>query len=250
MQQTTSTRLAIALSLSGAVLSVVLWPCMADAQIVPDPNRKTSAAIPATAPTSLLPVAPLPPATPAQRPPQRADVTYNNGQLAINANNSSLNQILREISRTTGIKITGGVAEDRVFGKYGPAAPAEVLNTLLDGAGSNVLMIASDSGSAGELILTPRHGTVTPPNPNAPGFDDEAAEDAPQPQVQQPVAQPAPVATAPANTGTPAPANAAPAAPDASSPTDAQSPNAVKTPQQIYDQLQKLRQQQQPQPQQ
>jgi hypothetical protein len=242
----TPTRTAIALLLGGAVLSVVLRPSSAAAQIVPDPNRKPSAAIPPTAPTSLFTAAPTAPATPAQRPPQRADVTYNNGQLAVNANNSSLNQILREISRTTGIKITGGVKEDRVFGKYGPAAPAEVLNTLLDGAGSNVLMIASDSGSAGELILTPRQGGVTPPNPNAPGFDDEAPEDASQPQVQQPSTPQLALPTAPA--APTAPVAGAPATPDAAAGTgDAQSPNAVKTPQQIYDQLQRLRQQQQPQ---
>jgi hypothetical protein len=181
-------------------------------------------------------------------------VTYAHGELAVQADNASLNQILREISRETGIKITGGVAEERVFGKYGPSPAAEVLASLLDGTGSNLLLIQSDATSPGELILTPRHGGVTPPNPNAPGFDDDTAggDEAPpqQPAPSEPphtrfTSPPSPVPSsngiAPA-TGQP---DAAPA--PAANGTDATDPNAVKTPQQIFEQLQRLRQQSQPQ---
>ncbi len=171
-------------------------------------------------------------------------MTFADGQLAVDADNSSLNQILREIGRQTGIKITGGVAEERVFGKYGPSAPSAVLAALLDGTASNVLMLQSDAASPGELILTPRQGGVTPPNPNAPGFDDEGSgDDAQQPQVQQPAAQP--VAAPPANVP-PASANNQPGAAPATTGDPATDPNAVKTPQQIYEQLQRLRQQQLP----
>jgi hypothetical protein len=205
---------------------------------------------PQAQPATLLPAkAPL---TPAERPPQHANVTYQQGELTVAADNSSLNQILREISRETGIKITGGVADERVFGTYGPSSASEVLNSLLDGTGSNMLLVQSDSTSPGELILTPRQGGVTPPNPNAPGFEDEGAVDdsdsppppPPQVQPQQPSMTPA---TSEGMRAVPGRMDAPPPGQPASSPasTDPSDPNAVKTPQQIFEQLQRLRQQQQ-----
>jgi hypothetical protein len=155
-------------------------------------------ALPATPPTAQIaatPVAPLN-ATPgiadnATRA-HRADVRFANGLISINADNSSLNQILREIGRQTGMTITGGVREERVFGRYGPAAPADVLLTLLDGTGVNVLVQADDANTPKQLVLTQRSGGPTPPNPNAPGFD-AAPEDDDHPQAV-PEGAPAPPA--------------------------------------------------------
>lgn len=159
------------------------------------------------------------------QPPQHpARVTYANGQLFVSANNSSLNQILRDIARETGMKITGGVTDERVFGQYGPASPSKILGELLDGTGSNMLLLQATTATPAELILTPRQGGPTPPNPNA-------VEEEPLPppvRPQYPIATP-PEANAPRNTSGPA----------------QQSPNAPKTPQQIYEQLQRMRQQQQ-----
>src|SRR5665213_3177717 len=100
--------------------------------------RPTSG-LPATPPTSAAQlgnaVAPLT-ATPAKTEanhPHKADVRYDSGLISIDATDSSLNQILREISRQTGMKITGGVREERVFGHYGPAPVADILKTLIDG---------------------------------------------------------------------------------------------------------------------
>ena len=70
----------------------------------------------------------------------RAQIVYAQGQLQVVADNSSLNQILRDIAQQTGMKITGGVVDQRVFGKYGPGAPAEILATLLNGTGCNMLL--------------------------------------------------------------------------------------------------------------
>jgi hypothetical protein len=218
----------------------------------PIAQTTASSATPATALTS-TPAAPLPP---AQSPPSRANVSFANGQLTVSASNSSLNQILREISRLTGIKITGGVAEERVFGNYGPATPAEVLGTLLDGTASNIFFTASEGDKPAELLLTPRSGGATPPNPNAARFDETADDNGqPAPPAAQPVesqsqpARPNPVA-APLQPPPPdANANAAPQ--PATQPADSnqqQSPNGVKTPQQIYDELMRLRGQQQTQP--
>jgi hypothetical protein len=226
--------------------------------------------LPAISPTST--VVPVPDASAAManpastvKPPVAAKISYSDGQLAIRANDSSLNQILREISRQTGMKITGGVNDERVFGNYGPSAVDAVLTSLLAGTGSNMMLTANSANGPGELILTPRMGGPTPPNPGAPGFEDDASSDEalrPPPPVQ-PVRPPMPRlpfgqapagavlsnggAAAPATTSvstTPAPATT-PATPDASLP---QSPNGVKTPEQIYQQLQELQRQKQGQP--
>jgi hypothetical protein len=231
-----------------------------------------SPALPATRPTAAQPPAPAPVpasvraavAVPAQPAGHRAEVVYSAGQLSITADNSSLNQILRDVARLTGMKITGGVADQRVFGKYGPGAPAGILAGLLEGTGSNMLLRESASHAPEELILTPRQGGVTPPNPNAPGFDDDApASDEqsaeppapPRQQIQvpqQPSAPPAPTSSGFFGAPTVAPATGLGTAPGATPPsTDSsnpQSPNGVKTPQQIFQQLQQLQSQQQPNP--
>jgi len=216
----------------------------APVQAKPSAAVPSQSSIPATALTT-----PPPPATPAQLPPKRAEITYADDTLSVSASNSSLNQILREISRKTGIKISGGVADERVFGQYGPDAPAQILAALLDGTGSNLLLVHGAGATPTELILTPRNGGPTPPNPNARSFDD-GSESRNQPPVQtpepQPAAQPVPDQSQPVNppaTTPVTPATGSDASPDATQ----QSPNGTKTPQEIYDQLQKLRQQQQQQ---
>jgi hypothetical protein len=226
-------------------------PCILAAQ-APDPAQsKPPAGLPANPPTQTAPEAstPEPPQTPAQRPPHRAEITYTQGQLAVIADNSSLNQILREIGRETGIKITGGVTEERVYGKYGPSSAADVLAALLDGTGSNMLLLHTDSATPGELVLTPRQGGPTPPNPNAPGFDDDnnPPDDSSPPPPSQATEQPRNPPPSGAN-GAP-PVSTGQNTPATTDSSDPNSPNGVKTPQQIYDQLQKMRQQQQTPPQ-
>lgn len=237
MEQFIPIRLAAVLSFAfSAVLS---------AQLVPPPQAKPNAAarsasvLPAT-PATTTPPAPVYPPTPRELPPNRAEITYTSGTLSISANNSSLNQILREISRQTGIKISGGVTDERVFGQYGPGTPAQILTSLLDGTGSNMLIVQADASTPGELILTPRQGGATPPNPNAPAFDDESEYHNPSN-----VEAPAPGSVHIASPPVPPPPTAAPpatGAPSASGSDQPASPNGAKTPQQIYEQLQRMRQ--------
>ena len=118
------------------------------------------------------------PATPAANPPTGmpgkvfsvsrniAQVEYLNGQITVSANNSSLNQILHSIARKAGIRITGSVPDQPVFGDYGPAAPATILASLLEGTGSNMLLTPATPESAAQLILTSRQGGPTPPAPD------------------------------------------------------------------------------------
>jgi len=110
----------------------------------------------------------LPPMAPTMRDVEEhpAMVEYTDGRIAVTADNSSLNDILREIARRAGMAVEGSVIEERVFGKYGPGAPAEVLSALLVGTGTN-MMVASGKLHAPQLILTPQHGGPTPPDAGA-----------------------------------------------------------------------------------
>jgi hypothetical protein len=216
----------------------------AQPQAASNPAVPAQSTLPATVPTA------APPVTPAQSPAQHAKITYADNMIAVTASNSSLNQILHDISRLTGIKITGGVADERVFGNYGPSSTSQVLAALLDGTGSNMLIIDSTGDAPTELILTPRQGGPTPPNPNAQSFNDsdESSEEAPPNPVARPIRhqppspytpRPIPSTDGSSQTGeTPAPTSVGEGT---SQPT---SPNGIRTPQQIYDELQRLRQQQ------
>ena len=205
--------------------------------------------LPATAPTTQPTTPPQPevPLTPQQRPPQRAQITYADGVLSISADNSSLNQILRQIATDTGMKITGGVADERVFGRYGPADPAQILAELLDGTGSNMILVHREGEANAELILTPRQGGATPPSPNSQAFD-ERPERRESPPIRAAQPEPASVPVTPSEPPPVTPTTPGAGSNPASS-TQPESPNGVKTPQQIYEQLQRLRQQQSTPPQ-
>ena len=252
------------LSLAIGALAILLVPTATHAQ-----------ALPPTPPTTLPPqaAATLPPASqPAAPPvntPHHAEVTYANGQLQVRADNSSLNQILRSISHRTGLKITGGVEEQRVFGNYGPGPISAVLATLLDGTNTNIFLLGGDTTNPPELVLTQRSGGASPPEPNSPAYamyDDSSDHDTPvappaphstsepihpqasaitaTPSTPQPAApgalQPIPHADASAthpvaaSPGTP-PATASAATPDAKTPL---------TPEMVVQQLLKMQQQQ------
>ncbi len=126
-----------------------------------------SSTLPPIAPTAAsAPLAAT--STPADRPGSRhhrAQVSCAGGQLEVRADNSSLNSILRAVAQCTGMKITGGVADQRVYGNYGPAMPATVIATLLDGTETNVLLKETAQDQPAELILTPRTAGPTPPSP-------------------------------------------------------------------------------------
>jgi len=208
-------------SAAGLVISATLL-AQAPQATVPTPTQ--ASALPATSPTT--PFTQTTPLTPSQRPPQAAQVTYANGVLSVSADNSSLNQILRDISHDMGMKITGGVADERVFGQYGPANPAQILAELLDGTGSNMILQHRDGEANSELILTPRHGGPTPPNPNAAAYDDRPRPQDPRfPQPERTSPPPGPVAP-PAN-----PANEGTSTAPQNNTAQPESPNGVKTPQ-------------------
>lgn len=85
-------------------------------------------------------------------------VIYTDGRLEVRAHNSNLNQILDEIARRTGMRITGNAQQEHIFGRYGPGEPTKILVSLLEGSGSNMVLRVSAAGVPTELILTPRPG--------------------------------------------------------------------------------------------
>jgi hypothetical protein len=195
-------------------------------------STKPSAAVAVPAPSSV-----------ANSPKPQMNVDYAAGKLTVTATNASLDQILREVSHSLGMKITGEVADERVFGQYGPSAPSVVLADLLDGTGSNMLLVDGSKGPT-ELILTPRTGGPTPPSPSAsrPEPEEEPAPEAPHPPpAEAPHIVPRRGVGHPSTPGAPPDSNPD----DSSNGSDApQSPNGTKTPQQIYNELRQMQQQQ------
>ena len=176
-------------------------PVVAISQTTPSPAAAAKPPAPASAPTptpakhhkkaQAVPVAaPVPPPQPMvapnllDQPATPATVTANNHELTVKAENSSLSQILHQVSSATGMKLDGLGGDERVFGSFGPAAPREVITALLDGTSYNVMMVGDlPNGAPRQLLLTRKaSGGASPsstasangvPNANQPHTGDE-----------------------------------------------------------------------------
>ncbi len=236
-------------------------------------GRKPPAAKPqpVAAQPAATPAQPPPPQRPDQMPARPPEVSYNNGQLSIVADNSTLSSILAAVRARTGaqVDIPPDASNDRVVVKLGPGNPRDVLASLLGGSRFNYIVLgsASDPGALSQIILTPHQGAgATPPMAStanqpaaAPAFgqperpmrpimggagrpelrseEDEPAEPpepvTPQPQPQEPAATVPPAGPPPGAEPTP------PGAPGQAN------PNQPKTPEQFLQELQRMQQQQQ-----
>jgi hypothetical protein len=170
------------------------------------------------------------------KPAQPANVKVDAGQMSVQADNSSLTQILHDISAKTGMTIDGLNKDQRVFGSYGPSNPKEILSALLAGTGYNVMMVGvAREGAPRELVLTERttgaaaQAGNSRPNVHQNQDDEDSVEDSSPnpPDLNPPQQPPQPGVVPPDQPATP--------------------PNGVKTPQQMLQELQQLRQQQQQQ---
>lgn len=124
-------------------------------------HRKTKAEL-ATEQTPAPTVAP----NMLDQPATPATVTTSNDELTVKAQNSSLSQILRQVSSQTGMKLDGMSTDERVFGSFGPGAPREVLTALLNGTSYNLIMVGDlPNGAPRELLLSRRSGGAATPNP-------------------------------------------------------------------------------------
>jgi hypothetical protein len=94
---------------------------------------------------------------PVNDQPTRAEVVWDSHGLTIDATNSSLQQILKDVSIATGATVEGLNGDERVFGAYGPGQARDVLSQLLQGAGYNVMMIGNQGqGAPRQILLTTR----------------------------------------------------------------------------------------------
>ncbi|MFZ1937750.1 MAG: hypothetical protein WBA18_10995 [Terracidiphilus sp.] len=165
-------------------------------------HANIAAAQPAPVPTVTVPPTPPPPDWPANDRPSEASVTWDSHGLRVVAANSSLAQIMKDISSQTGATLEGLGKDQRIFGIYGPGSARDVINQLLDGSGYNVLMIGDQGqGTPRQIILTDRSG-ASPQAPNAGNpaagaeeeteAEQEAQQPEPPPQVQGPLGNGAP----------------------------------------------------------
>ena len=75
------------------------------------------------------------------QPLPQTRVTWDARGLEIEASNSSLNQILRQVAAYTGAKLEGLSRDQRIFGTYGPGPASDVLLNLLEGSGYNLVIV-------------------------------------------------------------------------------------------------------------
>ncbi|MGO9340269.1 MAG: hypothetical protein ACLPY1_22465 [Terracidiphilus sp.] len=159
-------------------------PSPAKPQAVPDPP----------VPAPITPPVPETPKWPAFDKPAEASVVWDSHGLSIDAANSSLEQILNDVSMATGAKVDGLSSDQRVFGAYGPGPAREVLAQVLQGSGYNVLMVGDQGqGVPRQILLSVRQAAPSHPaaRNNAPQNNSTEEEEAEEPQ--QPTApEPAP----------------------------------------------------------
>ncbi len=152
---------------------------------------KTPSPAPPTAAAPTTPPEPETPKWPANEKPVPATVTWDSQGLRIDAANSSLAQILADVSTATGAKVEGFDSDQRVFGVFGPGPARDVISQLLQGSGYNVILIGDQGqGTPREILLSLRHAaTATPAARTAPASEEDSDTDE-QPQPSPPPIRP------------------------------------------------------------
>src|SRR5438876_7906355 len=126
------------------------------------------------------PEAPPQPLTLAQQPATPPQVSFQNGQLTIVAQNSTLGDILHAVHRQTGANFdVPASATERVVTHLGPGPARDVLASLLNGSHFDYVMVGSPNnpGALDHVILMPK-GQENEPANQASGVN-------PQPQPPQ-----------------------------------------------------------------
>lgn len=191
-----------------------------------------------------------------QSPPVPPQVTFENGQLSINAPNSNLADVLNAVKARTGasLELPANAAQERVAVELGPGPPRDVLAKLLDGSPFDYILMGSPNqlNAITQILITPTNasGAPAPSQPMQraesqpePG-DDQPANDTPEPVQLQAPPPPPPGANMPPENNAP---NAAPESPGNGQPGQG---NQVKSPQQLLQELQRMQQREQQQRQQ
>ena len=130
---------------------------------------------------------------PANNKPSPAAITWNASGLRIEASNSSVQQILKEVATLTGATVEGIDQDQRVFGVYGPGPAREVLGRLFDGSGYNMLLIGDQGqGTPRQILLTSRDGKSAVKAPKGSSEDEEDDVEQDDQQQEQPPQPPQP----------------------------------------------------------
>jgi hypothetical protein len=118
---------------------------------------------PATQPQSPQPAAAAvqsaPQPTPEQGPSSPPQVTFQGGQLTIEARNSTMSDVLNAVKQKTGAAVDMPVASsERVVGRFGPGAPRDVMAQLLNGSHYDYVLLGSpaDPGALKKIVLMAR----------------------------------------------------------------------------------------------
>jgi len=161
-------------------------------------------------PAPEVPQAPAPPPTLEEQAPAPPQVTYKNGQLAIDSRNATLSQVLRSVQAQTGasVEIPPGAGNERVVATLGPGQPKDVLASLLNGSKFNyvilgeannpgavqkVILMASVGGTSAAPVATTAQSMPLPPQQQqAVEPPEEDYQQASEPEVENQAAQPMP----------------------------------------------------------
>ena len=181
-------------------------------QISGEPQEATAHPAPQLSPTAVAP--------PTSKPPQ---VTYEDGQLTIIAENSALSEVMKALRSALGadIDLPAGVADQHIWVHLGPGPARRVLRDLLDSTEFNYVIQASETDADGiqSVLLTQRSKSTAP---QTPGLPERAANRLPRtsPDPKDATdsesvasADPAPAASSAAAAASTTAADAPPAAP-------------------------------------
>jgi hypothetical protein len=181
--------IAVALVFSGSLAAQQAAPSQTPQTAQPvhkHAHARPSAAHPADPTPTPVPLAPPQPELPKWPVNEKADqasVVWDSHGLRIDATNSSLEQILTDVSTETGAKVEGLDNDQRIFGSFGPGTAREVLRQLLDGSGYNFLLIGDQGqGTPREIVLSTRSSTNSQPGAKSPSSTEEDEDEQPQPQ--------------------------------------------------------------------
>ena len=212
----------------------------------------TQALKPQVGPSPVQPAPPAPAPTPEQGPSSPPQVSFQAGQLTIEARNSTMSDVLNAVKQKTGAAVEMPAASgERVVGRFGPGAPRDVLAQLLNGSHYDYVLLGSpaDPGALKKIVLMARAAGPEPVPAQQPatqafqqnqnlqavpevdtdqGVTEDNTSEVPQ-EVQQEEPQPQPE-----------PGQADQGQPGQNGPT-------VKTPEQLLRELQQQQQQQQQQ---
>jgi hypothetical protein len=135
-----------------------------------------------TQPAPVVQPAPQPvPLRPEQMPAVAPQVSYQQNQLIIIAQNSTLSDILRAVRNQTGAAVDFPAnATERVVGHFGPGPARDVLAAMLNGSHFDYVMLgsAANPSAVERIILTSKTGSA----PDAPTYQAAAPpQGGPQP---------------------------------------------------------------------